>query len=396
MDTQSRRLVVVLVAVVTAVGAFVVVLHPWRTHTAQKPRPDLQRLLDTFARTNGVAPGVTAYVAAPKGTWSGAAGLADVAQKTPMPRDARMRLESVSKAWTATLILQLAGDGKLHLDDTVARWLPGLLPYGDRITIRQLLNHTSGLIDNNDISANPQAYLVQVRDAKLRAKLVATEQAFAKNRNLEFSPRLWIEFAAALPLQTTPGTTYHYSNIGYEIAGLVAEKVSGTPLERLYRERIVDPLHLKSAAYDPQGPISGEHPILYHVYADGRRVDGTDSHGGIGAEGGIVSDARDEATFLQGLFGGELLKPAQLTQLKQAPWQIKSAYALGFVAGSDPCGGAGLVYTHGGGGPGTKTSVISSGDGNRVAVVLANGYRENDNAYYTALDVLAQRLYCAA
>ena len=74
-----------------------------------------------------------------------------------MRPDARMRLESVSKLWTATLILQLAGEGKLRLDDTVEHRLPGLLPYGDRITIRELLNHTSGMIDNNDIGRDPRS-----------------------------------------------------------------------------------------------------------------------------------------------------------------------------------------------------------------------------------------------
>ena len=70
-----------------------------------------------------------------------------------------MRLESVSKIWTAVLIHQLAEAGTLRLSDTVERWLPGLLPYGDRITVAQLLVHTSGLIDNNDVAKNPDAYL---------------------------------------------------------------------------------------------------------------------------------------------------------------------------------------------------------------------------------------------
>ena len=85
-----------------------------------------------------------------------------------------MRLESVSKIYTATLILQLAQEGKLRVGDTVARWLPGLLPYGNQITVRELLTMSSGLIDNNDFnnatdSAEERAYLARVKDAKLRS-----------------------------------------------------------------------------------------------------------------------------------------------------------------------------------------------------------------------------------
>ena len=87
----------------------------------------------------------------PRGSWLGAAGVADTSTCARMPVDARMRLESVSKIYTATLILQLAQAGRLRVGDTVARWLPGLLPYGNRITIRQLLTMSSGLIDNNDL-----------------------------------------------------------------------------------------------------------------------------------------------------------------------------------------------------------------------------------------------------
>jgi CubicO group peptidase (beta-lactamase class C family) len=94
-----------------------------------------------------------------------------------MPVDARMRLESVSKIYTATLILQLAQEGTLRVGDAVARWLPGLLPYGNRITIRELLTMRSGLIDHNDLrnaSENVQrANLARVKDARLRAQLLA-------------------------------------------------------------------------------------------------------------------------------------------------------------------------------------------------------------------------------
>lgn len=110
--------------------------------------------------------------------------------------DARMRLESVSKIYTATLILQLAQARKLRVSDTVAKWLPGLLPYGAQMTIRQLLTMTSGLIDNNDFTnatdSARSTYLGRVKDAKLRTRLLAISERVAKNPAAEVSELWWV------------------------------------------------------------------------------------------------------------------------------------------------------------------------------------------------------------
>ena len=220
------------------------------------------------------------------------------------------------------------------------------------------------------------------------------ERRWAADPELRFPARLWVEFAAALPLLSPPGTRYHYSNIGYEVAGLIAAKVGGMPLAKLFDLRIVRPLGLTSAAYDPQGEISGPHSRGYRVSADGTRVDATAWHGGTGAEGGIVSNAEDEARFLMALMQGKLLRPAELNALKTPAASVGSDYALGFVVAQSGC--AGVDFEHGGAGPGFKTSVVTSGDGTRVAVLLANGNRENDPGYYALVDATAMRLYCAA
>lgn len=390
---RPRRLAWVLAGLVLAAGVAAAVRFAAFPGASAPARPALQRVLDGLVTgADRVAPGATAYVSGPHGTWSGAAGIADVATGRPLPADARMRLESVSKAWTAVLILQLVGEGRMGLDDTVARWLPGLLPYGDRITVRELLNHTGGLIDRNDIGADPLRYIAQVRDPALRAELLRMRQRLDANRALTFPPTLWVRFVAALPLLAEPGTQYHYANVGYEIAGLIAAKVAGRPLGRLYEQRIIEPLGLASAAYDPQGEISGEHARGYAVRADGTLVDTTDWHGGVGAEGGIVSDARDEARFLTALMQGTLLRPAQLAALKTLPADVASNYALGVVLAQTPCG---VAYQHNGGGSGFKTSVFVSGDGSRVAVLLLNGATADargDEAAYAA----AERLFCSA
>ena len=260
--------------------------------------------------------------------------------------------------------------------------------------MRQLLDHTSGLIDNNDIGSDPAAYLARVGDSALRARLSRVERRAAADPARRFPARLWVEFAAALPLRSPPGTVYHYSNIGYQVAGMIAEEVGRMPLARLFERRIIEPLGLTSAAYDPQGEISGPHSRGYPASGDGGRVDATAWHGGTGAEGGIVANAADEARFLEALMQGKLLRPAELVALKTPASSLGSNYALGFVVAQSGC--AGIAYGHGGAGAGFKTSVLTAGDGKRVAVLLANGNRRNDPDYYARIDEAARRLYCAA
>jgi D-alanyl-D-alanine carboxypeptidase len=354
--------------------------------------PQFQQVLDGLVSgRNPIAPGVTAYVSGPHGTWTGAAGVSNARTGERMRADARMRLESVSKLWTATLILRLAQQHRLSLDDTVERWLPGLLPAGRRITMRQLLNHTSGLIDNNDISQHPELYLGQINDRALRAKIAAIRERVAKDPGYEFSPRLWVEVAAALPLLLPPGTYYHYSNIGYIVAGLVAERAGKQRLPSLFRTQIIAPLHLTSAAYDPHSRISGAHARGYKVGANGKLTDTTTWTGGLGANGGIVSDAADEGRFLVALMRGALLRPVQLAALKR-PSAFRN-YGLG--TGIDKSGCAGTAFGHNGGGDGFETNVFVSGNGDRVAVLLFNG-RTADNSGDAIAFKAMNKLYCAA
>ena len=398
---RRRWVLLLVVAPVAALGIVIAVDRVFYSQTTracpfeptQSARPRLQRVLDgAVAGPSKLAPGATAYVSGPGGRWSGAAGVAESSTCARMPVDARMRLESVSKIYTATLILQLAQAGRLRVGDTVARWLPGLLPYGNRITIRQLLTMSSGLIDNNDLrNASPsvqRANLARVEDVELRAKLRAIAARANEDPATEFSPTWWIRFAAWQPLLFTPGAGYHYSNIGYDILGLIAARAGGKPLPVLYREQIFEPLGLEATAYDPQGPISGPHAHGYGIEPDGQQIDTTDWHSGVGAEGGIVSNAKDTATFLTALMRGKLLNRRQLTAMKgDNLWN-----------GGTATGCADQAYGWSGGGNGYKTEVWVNGDGSRVAVLLLNA-RHWDTAQPSA-DQAAQHalwsLYCGA
>ena len=349
-------------------------------------------MLDGLVRgPHRVAPGATAYVVGPDGTWSGAAGLAVAATGAPMRPGARMRLESVSKLWTATLILQLVARHRLSLDDTVEHWLPGLLPAGRRITVRELLNHTSGLVNDDDIARDPARYLRRVRDPALRAELLAASRRQAADPSTVIPAGLMIRFAAAEALRSRPGTRYHYSNIGYMIAGRIAERAGRQPLAEQYRERIIEPLGLASAAYDPKPNIRGPHPHGYLVRADGSLLDTTTWVSDLDAQGGIVADAADEARFLMALMQGRLVGARELREMK-TPFPYTN-YGLGTTV--EPSGCAGIAYGHNGAGAAFTTSVYVSGGGRRVAVLLLNGHT-TDARSDIAPKAAMRRLFCAA
>jgi D-alanyl-D-alanine carboxypeptidase len=384
---RAAWIVAIVALVIIAAGIPVSLVSMRADRALPVARPELQRALVELTSGSGrIAPGATAYVAGPRGTWSGAAGVADVATGQPMPVDARMRLESVSKIWTAVLVLQLAEQGRLGLNDTVERWLPGLLPFGDRITLGQLLTHTSGIFDNNDAITDPARVRARVKDPVFHAQLVRLAERLQADPTLPFPPTVWIRLAATQPLYFPPGTGYHYSNVGFEVLGLVIEQATGQPLQQVYQERIIRPLGLGHTAYDPQGDITGPHARGYLVKADGSLADQTAVHWGIGAEGGIVSNAADTGRFLVALMQDRLLGPATLARMRTGDFWTE--------ADTPSCGGS--AYGHSGAGEGYKTNVWVSSDGRRVVVLLLNGRMADQATGDLGAAQALDQLYCAA
>jgi D-alanyl-D-alanine carboxypeptidase len=384
----DRRLRWVVAILMAAAGIAVAVNWLFTSGGGDASRPDLQRTLDALVSgAQRAAPGASAYVVGPDGRWAGAAGIANVKTNQAMTADARMRIESNSKIWLLAVNLQLAKEGKLKLGDTVAQWLPGLLPDGSRITIRQLMSDTSGLVDDYDgMFSSRSAFeraLAHVNDPKLRARWIALAARLQADPATRVDPIWAIRLAAWQPLVSAPGSQYHHSNIGWNIAGLIAAKAGGKPLATLYRERIVAPLGLTHTAYQPQGPIAGPHVLSYSIAADGSLT----SHAypfGMGADGGVVTDAADEATFIQALVGGKLGVRQQLLAFYGA-------------RGVDGPGCPADAFLWIGANDGGWSYVYSDHTGKHVAVLLLNGARTATVATTDPKVAAAARsLYCGS
>jgi CubicO group peptidase (beta-lactamase class C family) len=227
--------------------------------------------------------------------------------------------------------------------------------------------------------------LARVKDPKLRAQLAATAARLAANRATPESPMLFIRLAAWQPLLFAPGTRYHHSNIGWNIAGLIVERAAGQSLPVLYRERIFTPLGLTHTAYAPQGPIPGPHAEGYLIARNGSLTDATVWTYGKGADGGIVTDATDEATFLRALIDDKLhVRDAYLAFVRPTGWTPAKGGCPG-----NPIEGLGTGFA-------SRSYVYLATTGNRIAVLLLNGDRATTGAYDPKAEAAAASLYCGA
>ncbi|HLV98831.1 MAG TPA: serine hydrolase domain-containing protein [Ktedonobacterales bacterium] len=179
-----------------------------------------------------------------KGNWTAAMGTADLATNAPISMNEHMRVGSITKTFTATVILQLAEEGKLHLDDPVAKYQPDV-PNGAHITIRQLLNMTSRLYNYSEDAGFGETLLAQ--PAKV------------------WQPHELLAIAFKHPPYFTPGVGFHYSNTNYILLGLIAEQLGGVPLAEQFQTRIFTPLGMRSTSLPPltSAAIPNPHPQGY-------------------------------------------------------------------------------------------------------------------------------------
>ena len=338
-----------------------------------------QRLLEQV-RAAG-APGATAVVVDGSGIWRGATGSAVVEPLRPMRAEHRIRVASITKSFVATIVLQLADEGRLQLDDTVVRQLPGLLRPGRAFTLGQLRNHTSGFASGDDDSAESEELY---------------RQHLADPEHFDVSVRKMIALADARPLHFEPGTNYHYTNTGYDVLGLIVERVTGGTLEAALRKRIFEPLNLRHTSFEPT-PLRSDRGLAHgYAIAGSDLFPGSDvTRAGLfgrWASAGIVSNVEDVARFYTALLGGRLLPRRLLGEMQQTV-EIGSPFVqagFGIFRHRLPCGG--YAWGNGGSTHGYSSIALTSADGTRTVAVGANAFATG--RFYEQVEKTARDLYC--
>ncbi|MDT0345321.1 serine hydrolase domain-containing protein [Streptomyces litchfieldiae] len=349
-----------LAAALVTAGVAAAIQLPAGAHEAPAPgygQDDLRRDTDAI-HALGIT-GVQARVTTGAGRdLVATSGVAEVGTDRPVPRNGYFRMASTGKALVATVVLQLVDEGRLALDDTVDHWLPGLVDGngndGRRITIRQLLQHTSGIHDDIPGFTTPQEYYERRYDT--------------------YTPEQIVEQAMRHRPDFPPGTGWSYSNTGYVLLDMIVEKITGRPWHQEIEDRILKPLGMDRTYLAGSTPtLRRPHANGYQVFPSGERVDVTEEI--IPDPGGYVSTTADINRFFQALLGGELLSPARLAEMQdtvpvneelQVYWP-DGRYGLGLVSRPLSCGGS--YWSHEGGEGGYITLNGATGDGSRTVTV---------------------------
>ncbi|HEU5026382.1 MAG TPA: serine hydrolase domain-containing protein [Spirillospora sp.] len=342
-------------------------------------RSRLPAILERLTTDDG-APGALLEVRDRDGGTVLTSGVGDVRDRTPVPRDSRFRIGSVTKTFVATVVLQLVGEHRVVLDAPVERYLPGVIRGhgndGRRITVRQLLQHTSGLPD----------YLDYV-----------TPQDILKDPLAHHDLRDMVDVALTHHRVFKPGRKWQYSNTNYLVAGLLIENVTGRPYGEEITRRIIGPLGLHATSVPGDSPaIPGPHPRGYVRPGEGAPLmDVTELNPTVaGPGGGMVSSASDLGRFMAALLDGRLLGPAQLREMMRTRPTGNAdgrAYGLGLESRPLPCGG--LYWGHTGDMLGFET-VTGATAGGRQATVMVNLDPGGSDAQDADMEAAVQTALC--
>ncbi|MGW5861064.1 serine hydrolase domain-containing protein [Streptomyces sp. NPDC055239] len=360
----------VVAAVMTAAA-----LSP--TVASASARPDtVQEGLDTLVRSDGVPAALASVKGVDGRARTYTAGVGDLATGSKVPRDGQVRIGSNTKAFTAVLVLQLVGEGKIGLDTSVDTYLPGLVRGegidGSRITVRQLLQHTSGL-------PNYVKYLGE--DVR------------------RYEPRELLDIALQHKADFDPGEKWAYSNTNYVLAGLIVEKVTHRPLAKELDRRIIKPIGLRHTYFPAPGDVTirEPHPKGYYQDSAGAPLrDGTELDPSWGwAAGQMISTNSDLNRFFTALLAGRLLPAAQLAEMRTtvpagAPFASGARYGLGLVSTPLSCGG--VYWGHGGSTTGyeTRGGVTTDGRAANVAVTV----QPTDSSTMKRVDRVVDKALC--
>lgn len=313
------------------------------------------------------------------GVWQGSTGVHDLASARPADPAGRFRAGSVTKVFTAAVVLQLAGEGRISLDRPARHYLPDLIPAAyAKVTVRQLLNHTSGIP-----SVGP-------------AGTDTPEGAYAHRCDL-IDPADVVREATAHRPDFAPGTQQHYANIGYTVAGLLIERVAGDTYASQVSRRVLKPLHLTNTFLPGTDPsIRGRHNHGYQAFGtDGELRDVT--VWGVSdawAAGDLISTTADLERFTRALFGGRVVRGPLLEEMFTLPDDSVREYGTSkpaaFSAGlSVMTLGGREVWGKTGGRWGYNTAIAATRDLSRTLVYSVNATdAKGQDMNPTALDIV--------
>lgn len=367
----------VMAAVVTASVLAVGAAQP----VSAAPRDPVRQELRQLVADTGF-PGALAAVRGRDGrTRDLTAGVGDLSTGAGVPVDGQVRIGSNTKTFVSVVVLQLVAEGKADLDAPIETYLPGLVRGegidGRRITVRQLLQHTSGLPNYTEF--------------------LGIENLFALLHTY-FEPRELLDLALAHPAEFAPGTRWAYSNTNYVLAGLLVQKVTGRPIAEEITNRVIRKAGLRHTYFPAVGEqgLRERHPQGYHPDESGTLRDVTTLDPSWGwAAGQMIGTPEDLNTFFRALIGGRLLPAAQLEQMRMTvpteDFLPGARYGLGLMSIPLSCGG--LAWGHGGDIPGYETRGGVTEDG-RAATVAVTALPSDENAAGEVLDVVDTAL-CA-
>ncbi|MGA5417928.1 serine hydrolase domain-containing protein [Streptomyces pseudogriseolus] len=376
---RARAGVIGVAAVALAATAFTGPAQPAQA-TASRPagHETTQRAIDA-ALAAGVT-GVAVEVRDADGVWKSASGVGNRLTGAPRGKNDRFRVGGLTGTFVATVLLQMEAENKLDLDDTVDRHLPGLVKGngndGSRITVRQLLNHTSGLYDYLADQGYYETYVLG--------------DGFLQHRYDTLTPEQRVKVALGHPPQFTPGARLWFSHTNDVLAALIVQKAGGRPYEDEVRERIIEPLGLRSTSNPGTGtglprPSSRSYSRLFLSQPD-RIDDVTELNGSqIWGDGDIISTTGDVNRFHRALIQGRLLPPEQMAELTTTvpnPDFPGAAYGLNLEKLTLSCGTP--LWFRDGGTTGSLTMTASTEDGGHLLTFNYN----NDWGAETLLPVL--------
>ncbi|MFJ9419421.1 serine hydrolase domain-containing protein [Streptomyces sp. NPDC101227] len=351
---------------------------------SEQDRRELQKAIEEIVESGFV--GVQLRVNDEQGEWAGSAGVAELGGAAKAPANGHFRIGSSTKTFVATLVLQLVAEGAIGLDAPADDYLPefGL---DRRITVRMLLQHTSGLF-------NHTGELFEDGTVVTGIPSTIAGKEWVDNRFRTYRPEELVRFSLSKPARFEPGTDWSYSNTNYLLARLLTEKVTGRSFAEEIQDRTLGPLGM-SGTVAPGTSTEIPEPCThaYYRYEDAGQEETIDvtrhNPSWVGAGGDMISTTQDLATFFSALMGGKLL-PAELLAEMRTP-ESKVGYGLGlFVQDAGPNGGT--IFHHNGGMAGYGALMYSTPDGKKTLTAGLTCVDDADLSIAAAFQNAQQRL----